>query len=115
MSANTVKTVFEDPAVILGRLSPLELDAMEHVTHWSSLKFPPEYLEGWVGLARAMAMMCPRDKFGWLRDRVLKGMRECPTPLQMRGICTIGKDAIDPLDGIEYERANMEDQAKGNA
>lgn len=87
--------------------------AMEYVVEWECLPQFPRTEAGIASLAQAMAGMCPVEKMEWLSAKVLHGAIKCPTPLELRRICTIGKDAIPPLDGLEVEDVDMEDRAAG--
>lgn len=90
--------------------SPEVVKAMEYVIQWEGLPGFPRTDPGVLSLARDMASMCPAEKFDWLTARVLRGLEKCPTPLQLRRVCTA---SIPPKDGLEVKDVDVEFIAEG--
>jgi hypothetical protein len=103
----------QEVADLLADESTDVVDAVSYIWWWFCLDRPPTTAHALVAVARAMAAMCPPDKFQWLSDRVLNGVTKFPKPLELRRICTVGPGAIAPKDGREVEDVRLEDIANG--
>jgi hypothetical protein len=81
-----------------------EIDAaLECIVKWECLRNFPRTEKGLLGLAEKMASMCDPARFEWLSRKVMNNEHECPTPRRLRYLCTYGKDAEPPRDGIEVD------------